>query len=200
MDNLINYFLNKDPLDSFSKWYDDAKKVEQNPEAMTLTTIDSFHKRPDARTVLFKGISSGKLTFYTNYQSMKTREMESNSEVCLLFYWHVSKRQVRIHGKVTKMEKENSAKYWNSRDRQSQLASYISEQSSPIADKDELMEKLAQATKNFEGKDVPLPDNWGGFYFEPYEFEFFVYGDYRINDRFHYTKENSEWKITRLQP
>ncbi len=200
MDNLINYYLNKDPLDSFSHWYNDAKKVEQNPEAMTLSTIDSGHSRPDSRTVLFKGLSHNNLTFYTNYQSAKARELEANNEACLLFYWHVSKRQVRIQGKVRKMEREESLRYFQSRDRQSQLASYISEQSSPIADKDALLEKLEKATQAFQGKDVPLPASWGGFYFEPYEFEFFVYGDYRINDRFLYTKHNNDWTITRLQP
>nr|BDT27712.1 pyridoxamine 5'-phosphate oxidase [Bacteriovorax sp. HI3] len=200
MDNLINYYLNKDPLESFSSWYNDAKKVEQNPEAMTLSTVDTFHGRPDSRTVLFKGLSEGKLTFYTNYKSTKGRELEVNNEACLLFYWHVSKRQVRIQGTVKKMDEASSRRYFQSRDRQSQLASYISEQSSPIADKDALMKKLEEATKAFDGKDIPLPATWGGFYFEPYEFEFFVYGDYRINDRFLFTKQNNDWMITRLQP
>ena len=200
MDNLINYSLNKDPLDSFFNWYNDAKKVEQNPEAMTLSTVDSTLKRPDSRTVLFKGISENRLTFYTNYTSKKARELELNNEASLLFYWHVSKRQVRIQGIVKKMEEENSRKYFSSRDRQSQLASYISEQSSPIADKEALLKKLDLATQNFQGKDIPLPASWGGYYFEPYEFEFFVYGDYRINDRFLFTKNNNDWMITRLQP
>lgn len=200
MDNLINYFLNKDPLESFIHWYNDAKKVEQNPEAMTLSTIDSLHSRPDARTVLFKGVKEGRLTFYTNYNSNKARELQANNEACLLFYWHVSKRQVRIQGRVHKMEQEKSKEYFSSRDRQSQLASYISDQSSPIEDKEALLKKLNEAQKTFEEKEVPHPAHWGGFYFEPYEFEFFVYGEYRINDRFLYTKKNNDWTVIRLQP
>lgn len=200
MDDLIKYSLKNDPLDSFIAWYDDATKVEQNPEAMTLSTIDLKNNRPDSRTVLFKGIKDGCCTFYTNYMSHKAIELEENPEACLLFYWHASKRQVRIQGRVRKMSEADSAKYFQSRDRQSQLASMISQQSSPIADKDLLMKKLEEATLKFEGTTIPYPKNWGGYLFEPYEFEFFVYGDYRINDRFLFKKQNNDWSVTRLQP
>lgn len=200
MDNLLNYLLSPDPQTSFLEWYADARKVEQNPEAMTLSTVDLKHNRPDSRTVLFKGVMGDKLTFYTNYLSQKAREMGENNEACLLFYWHVSKRQVRIQGKVRKMDAAESDQYFNSRDRQSQLASYISEQSSPIEDKAALLKKLEAADKKYQNEKVPRPDNWGGFLFEPYEFEFFVYGDFRINDRFLYKKSHNEWIITRLQP
>lgn len=200
MDNLTDYSLNKDPVASFLSWYEDAKKVEQNPEAMTLSTVDELKKRPDSRTVLFKGMSADKLTFYTNYKSSKARELEANNEASLLFYWHVSKRQVKIHGRVSKMSEADSRLYFSSRDRVSQLASYISDQSSPINDKAALLKKLEEARIKFDGKEIPLPAQWGGFLFEPYEFEFFVYGDYRINDRFLYKLTDTNWSITRLQP
>ena len=201
MDDLINYSINKDPVDSFLKWFESALRVEQNAEAMTLSTIDSKLNRPDSRTVLYKGTKSGNLAFYTNYLSNKARELEVNNEASLLFYWHVSRKQVRIQGKVKKMSFEDSSEYFNSRDRQSQLASLISQQSSPIADKTALLAKLEEAKKKYEGAPIPCPPNWGGFLFEPYEFEFFIYGEYRINDRFLYKKEeNGKWGITRLQP
>lgn len=200
MDNLLKYSLTKDPLNSFMNWYADAKNSEQNPEAMTLSTIDSIKNRPDSRTVLFKGIKGSALSFYTNYESNKARELAANNEACLLFYWHVSKRQVRIQGKVTKMNIDDSELYFKSRDRQSQLASFISSQSSPISDKDALLKKLEEADKKFADSPVPYPANWGGYLFEPYEFEFFVYGDYRINDRFLFLQQASDWTVTRLQP
>lgn len=200
MDILANYYLSQDPVASFGQWYTDAQSVEQNPEAMTLSTVNLKLNRPDSRTVLFKGTQDGNLTFYTNYHSSKARELEENNEASLLFYWHVSKRQVRIQGKVKKMDSENSEAYFRSRDRQSQIASYISEQSSPIEDKAALLKKMEDAEKKYLGQDIPRPPNWGGFIFEPYEFEFFVYGDFRINDRFLYKKSHNEWTITRLQP
>lgn len=200
MDNLLKYSLTKDPLNSFMNWYADAKNNEQNPEAMTLSTIDSTKNRPDSRTVLFKGLKDTSLKFYTNYESNKARELAVNNEACLLFYWHVSKRQVRIQGRVTKMNPVDSETYFKSRDRQSQLASFISSQSSPISDKDALLSKLEEAEKKFANSPVPYPANWGGYLFEPYEFEFFVYGDYRINDRFLFQKQQATWTVTRLQP
>ena len=200
MDDLNKYSLSKEPLESFINWYEAAKTIEQNPEAMTLSTIDLKNNRPDSRTVLFKGLKEGCCTFYTNYLSNKGRELEHNNEACLLFYWHASGKQVRIQGRVRKMTKLDSKTYFHSRDRQSQLASLVSEQSSPITNKDALMTKLADATNKYNGLEIPYPDNWGGFLLEPYEFEFFVYGDYRINDRFLFKKQNSNWSVTRLQP
>ena len=191
MDDLNKYSLSIEPLESFINWYEAAKAIEQNPEAMTLSTIDLKNNRPDSRTVLFKGLKEGCCTFYTNYLSNKGRELEQNNEACLLFYWHASGKQVRIQGRVRKMTKLDSKTYFHSRDRQSQLASLVSEQSSPI---------LADATNKYNGLEIPYPDNWGGFLLEPYEFEFFVYGDYRINDRFLFKKQNSNWSVTRLQP
>lgn len=200
MDNLSKYSLTDNPLESFSSWYESAVQVEQNAEAMTLSTIDLKNNRPDSRTVLFKGIKDNCCTFYTNYLSNKARELEDNNEACLLFYWHASKKQVRIQGRVRKMTELDSKSYFHSRDRQSQLASMISEQSSPIQDKDALMTRLREATKMYDGVEIPYPENWGGYLFEPYEFEFFLYGDYRINDRFLFKKQNNVWSMTRLQP
>ena len=200
MENLNSYSLNSDPLISFTHWYKEASLVEQNPDAMTLSTLASSNNRPDSRTVLYKGMNNQCLTFYTNYSSNKGIELEGNNEACLLFYWHVSKRQVRIHGRVRKMDSIESDKYHQSRDRQSQLASYISMQSSPINDKNALLTKLEEASQKFSGIEIPRPVNWGGYLIEPYEFEFFVYGDFRINDRFLFTKTIDGWKTIRLQP
>lgn len=202
MDNLLNYSLESNPLESFKKWYSSAQTCEQNPEAMSLATYDSVKNRPSIRTVLFKGFDEqNRLTFYTNYLSPKSMELENNPEACLVFYWHLSKKQVRIHGRVKKMAESASQKYFHSRDRESQLASYISHQSSPIENKDKLLEKLNLAKEQFKNKEIPLPAHWGGFVFEAYEFEFFLYGEHRLNDRFLYTINNQQtWNITRLQP
>lgn len=201
MDNLSDYSLGKDPVESFSQWFAAAKKVEQNPEAMTLASFDKKANRPSARTLLFKGLSSNKsIIFYTNYESSKAHDFEDNNEACMVFYWHVTKKQVRIQGRVKKMEKSESEKYFHSRDRDSQLASYISHQSSPIEDKATLLGKLTEAQEKFKNTEIPLPDHWGGFLFEAYEFEFFLYGEHRLNDRFLFKKKDNSWDITRLQP
>lgn len=200
MDNLNDYFLTSKPIESFSKWFLEAKKIEQNPEAMTLATVSKDEKRAEARTLLFKGFKGEALVFYTNYLSQKGRELEINKNACLLFYWYLSKRQVKIQGSVEKMSDLDSDLYFKSRDRESQIASFVSEQSAPISDKKTLLEKVDKANIFFQGKDIPRPKNWGGYIFTPYEFEFFVYGEHRINDRFFYKKSDNDWVVTRLQP
>lgn len=203
MEKLEQFDLTNDPIESFYKWYLDAAKCEQNAEAMTLATV-SNSGRPDARVLLFKGMKERALTFYTNYGSPKGHDLEVHPEGCIVFYWHNSKRQVRLHGHVKKMSHEDSNRYFQSRDRDSQLASYISEQSSPIADKQALLDKLEKARKQFANKEVPTPEHWGGYFFEPYEIEFFVYGDYRLNDRFLFKLDQSKamngWSYSRIQP
>ncbi|MGZ3787408.1 MAG: pyridoxamine 5'-phosphate oxidase [Bacteriovorax sp.] len=200
MDNLLNYSLAKNPLDSFAKWFEEAEKVEQNAAAMSVATYDHEHNRPMSRYILCKGIKDGKIVFYTNYLSSKSKDLNHNPEVALNFYWHESKKQVRIQGKVAKMSALDSEKYFHSRDRDSQIASSISTQSAPIADKAELIKKFESAKKQFDNIEVPLPENWGGYLVDPYEFEFFLYGENRLNDRFLYVLKNGQWDITRLQP
>lgn len=200
MDNLQNYSLLQNPLQAFNNWYEEALKVEQNAQAMSVATYDHLHNRPTSRFLLFKGIQNEKILFYTNYLSPKSKDLDHNAEIALNFYWHLSKKQVRIQGRAIKMSVEDSRTYFHSRDRDSQIASYISSQSAPIEDKEALKVKFETAKKEFEGKEIPLPENWGGYLVAPYEFEFFLYGESRLNDRFLYELKNGKWEVARLQP
>lgn len=200
MDDLLNYSLKDDPLTSFLDWYKKASIVEQNAQAMAVSTYDQEKNRPNTRYLLYKGVMANKIVFYTNYLSPKAKELGNNPEIALAFYWHVSKKQVRIHGLVTKLGYEESARYFHSRDRESQIASYLSHQSEVISDKDSLLKKYQETSELFAGKAIPLPSNWGGYLVEPYEYEFFLYGENRLNDRFHYQLKNQQWEVKRLQP
>jgi len=200
MDDLLNYSLKLDPLISFQDWYEEAMLVEQNAQAMAVSTYDQELNRPSSRYLLFKGIKDKKIIFYTNYLSPKGVELNDNPEIALTFYWHISKKQVRIHGKVSKMSRAESAIYFQSRDRDSQIASYLSKQSKIIEDKEALLLKFNKTRELFAGKPIPLPETWGGYLVEPYEYEFFLYGENRLNDRFLYKINNKKWEVKRLQP
>ncbi len=200
MDNLLNYSLIENPQQSFNNWFDEALKVEQNASAMSVATYDHEHNRPTNRFILFKGFKDQKIIFFTNYLSPKSHDLDHNAEVALNFYWHVSQKQVRIQGRVTKMSAEESTAYFHSRDRDSQIASYISTQSAPIKDKAALLERFEKAKKDFNGLNIPCPENWGGYLVDPYEYEFFLYGENRLNDRFLYKLKNGKWGVERLQP
>ncbi|MDO9181433.1 MAG: pyridoxamine 5'-phosphate oxidase [Bacteriovorax sp.] len=200
MDDLFSYTLNQNPLKSFLDWFEEANKLEQNAPAMSVSTYDQDLNRPNIRYLLYKGIKENKILFYSNYLSPKAKDLNNNPEIALGFYWHLSKKQVRIHGRVTKMTKEDSESYFQSRDRDSQIASYLSMQSEPIQDKNTLLLKFKTAEELFAGKPIPLPLHWGGYLVEPYEYEFFLYGENRLNDRFLYQLKNQNWEVSRLQP
>jgi pyridoxamine 5'-phosphate oxidase len=73
-----------------------------------------------------------------------------------------------------------------------------SEQSKIISGRNILDEKFSELTKKYEGKIIPLPDNWGGYRIIPERIEFWQGRKNRLHDRILYTKENEEWKTERL--
>lgn len=200
MEDLSSFGLKDNPRLSFLDWYEIALLKEENAQAMSVATYDEVKKRPSNRILLFKGFQNQSMIFYTNYLSSKSLDLEKNPEVALAFYWHVSGKQVRIQGRVNKMGQRESAHYFHSRDRDSQIASYVSLQSSPILDKKSLLTQFTEAKKHFEGQEIPHPNHWGGFLVDPYEYEFFLYGENRLNDRLLYTQNNEKWEVTRLAP
>lgn len=199
MENLKEYDLENNPLTSFENWFAKACELEKDPYAMTLATSSS-DGTPAARTVLYKGLKDSQFFFVTNYNSRKAKDIESNPKVALCFYWQHFGRQVVVKGLVKKLAATESKAYFESRPFESQVASYISHQSSPISSREELEKLYNEKLIEFKDSGVPYPENWGGYLVEPSEIEFFLYGKFRLNDRFLFKKEGSGWSITRLQP
>jgi pyridoxamine 5'-phosphate oxidase len=200
MSDYKNYLSSSDPLESFKAWYHDALECEENAGAFTLSTI-GLDGTPNARTLLLKDVLDEGLLFFTNYDSLKGDEVSKNDNVAMTFYWHNSGKQVRLKGRVKKCDVETSREYFISRGFESQVASYISKQSKPIADREQLVAEYEQAKNKFEKERVvPYPENWGGYIVEPVEVTFFIYGEHRLNDRFKFSLENGQWKDLRLYP
>lgn len=193
--------LAKDALVQFSKWFRQAaaRKLPM-PNAMTLATATRKGK-PLARVVLLKGLDSRGLVFYTNYRSPKARELRENPQACAVFYWAELERQVCISGRVRKISRRESERYFHSRPRNSQIAAWASNpQSGKIASRGALEKKFEFFRKKFENRPVPLPPYWGGYRVRPGRFEFWQGRGSRLNDRFLYEKQKGKWKITRLLP
>ena len=188
------------PFDQFQEWFELATQVQaQHPEAMTLAT-STPEGQPRARIVLFKGISSNRFIFFTNYTSKKGHELEQNPMAALLFHWLPLSRQVRIEGRVEKLSDHESDLYWDGRPRESQIGAYASEQSSVLSSREELEGLYFKYQKQFEGKKIPRPPHWGGFGLKPESFEFWIEGAHRLHDRFLYTKTSDSWRYVRLAP
>lgn len=187
--------LPKDPKDLLKSWMDEAIKSQcVDPTSFVLATC---HDWPDARVVLLKDITDTGITFFTNYDSTKARDMALNPKVAACFYWRELSRQVRIKGKASKISHQISQQYFDSRPRLSQVAAIISPQSKTIPSRAWLEDKF----KDMEDKTLACPDNWGGYVIEPISYEFFQGRDNRLHDRFHAQQDdNNIWKWARLAP
>jgi pyridoxamine 5'-phosphate oxidase len=189
-----------DPLELFREWFDAAREAgAQFPETMTLATATA-DGAPSARMVLLKGADEDGFVFFTGYGSRKAEELAANPRAALVFYWQPLGRQVRVEGPVERVSKEESAEYFATRPRGSQLAAWTSRQSRPLGDRAELERRYADVEREHEGREVPLPPHWGGFRLRPDAIEFWEHRDNRLHDRFRYTRAREGWAAARLWP
>ena len=184
----------------FRRWLGDAVDAPlHEPNAMVVSTV-SASGQPTARMVLLKAVDERGFVFYTNYGSRKAAEISANPRASLLFPWHDLQRQVRVDGVAEKVSREESAAYFASRPRESQLGAWASPQSSDVASREELDTLLAQAEERFAGQDVPLPDDWGGFRVVPESVELWQGRKGRMHDRLVYRRTGAGWVTARLAP
>jgi pyridoxamine 5'-phosphate oxidase len=190
-----------DPIALLERWYAEARAADvPQAEAMTLATATP-DGRPSARIVLLKGIDARGLTFFTNEQSRKGRELTANPWAALVLLWAALERQVRATGAVVRLSREESDAYFATRPRGSQLAAWASEQSRPLARRSDLDARWAALEARHAEQSVPRPPHWGGFRVEPDAIEFWQGRADRLHDRFAYTRvADGGWERTRLQP
>lgn len=192
-----------DPMRLFRLWFDAACEARMpEPNAMWLTTVDDATTQPSSRVVLLKGFDGEGFRFYTNYTSRKARELATNPRCQLSFLWLPMERQVRIEGHATRLPSEESAAYFSSRPRGSQIGAWASRQSTVIPSAADLAERERRLIARFEGADVPMPDFWGGFIVRPTRFEFWQGRTSRLHDRITFRQDESlgEWACERLSP
>ncbi len=190
-----------EPYALFQDWFEDAVRSRVlDPNAMTLGTLGK-NSRPSLRTVLLKDFDLTGFVFFTNYESLKGREISRRGSACLLFYWPTLVRQVRIDGKVQKVSAVESDEYFGSRPRGSQLSAWASRQSTPVPGRITLETRMADFEKKFKGRPVPRPPYWGGYRLVPDRFEFWNGRPNRLHDRLCYTRRSSgRWFRERLSP
>ena len=196
--------LDPNPFGQFRDWFDEARETEEvvEPNAMALATADP-DGQPNQRTVLLKAHDDRGFVFFTNYESTKSKEIESNPQVSMLFMWLALERQLKIKGRAERLSRAESVKYFLSRPIGSRLGAWVSDQSTVISGRSLLRAKLDEVKRKFANGEVPCPDFWGGYRIVPSRFEFWQGGRDRLHDRFEYVpaEENKDkWDIHRLAP
>ena len=198
--HLLESEVNADPFKQFELWLGQAVESKVSEvQAMTLCTV-SPEGKPASRIVYLREFENGKIWFYGNYNSRKAKNMESNPNISLSFFWPDLERQIRIEGTVVKCDSSYSDNYFNNRPRESKIGSWSSNQSSLLKSRKELDDLVLEYTKKFEGQEVPRPEFWGGWMLTPTYYEFWQGRKSRLHDRIIYTLENNNWKIERLAP
>lgn len=186
------------PFALFGEWLETAKGTELEPNAMVVSTV-SESGIPSARVVYLKELSQQAFVFYTNYESRKGHDIEAHHTIHLHFFWPKSERQVSITGKASKVDEAISDAYFATRPRSSQLGAWASQQSEPLADRNELMDRIEVLEQRFPDV-VPRPHFWGGYKVEPQEIEFWQGRPSRLHDRIVFRLENDSWTVFRRNP
>lgn len=191
------------PMRLFERWLEEAVAAGlHEPNAMIVATVDA-DGAPSVRTVLLKGLDvegGGSFSFFTNLASRKGRALAADPRVALLFPWHDLERQVRVEGVAELLPRAEVLSYFAERPRGSQLGAHASQQSEPIVDRAALEASYARIEREFEGREVPPPDHWGGFVVRPTLLEFWHGRPSRLHDRIVYRRTGSDWRVERLQP
>jgi pyridoxamine 5'-phosphate oxidase len=194
-------FAGDDPFALARSWLAEAETKEPNDaNAVALATVDA-EGLPNVRMVLLKDIEDEAFVFYTNYGSAKAQEIESAGMAAFVMHWKSLRRQIRVRGTVVREEGGKADDYFASRSLRSRLGAWASKQSQPLASRGELMKKVALVNAQ-KGVSPPRPPFWGGYRISPVEIEFWADGDFRLHDRFRWTREapGAPWTVTRLNP
>lgn len=193
--------LDDDPIAVFQDWLAQAKATPlQLPEAMALATVDG-NGNPAVRFVLCRSVDDRGITFFTNYESAKARDLAQTPRASVAFHWEPLERQVRIGGAAERTSADETDAYFRRRARGSQISAWASPQSQPVADRAELDRRWDDVDARFHGTDeIPSPPHWGGFRILWETIEFWQGRPNRFHDRVRYDLIDGRWRCQRLAP
>lgn len=188
-----------DPVAVFREWLREAEETEPNDANAAALATATRNGTPSVRMVLVKQVDARGFCFYTNAESRKGRELESNPRAALCFHWKSLRRQVRVEGPVVELPATDADDYFHSRARESQLGSAVSRQSRVLESREVLERMVTEFAAEHPGE-VPRPALWKGYAVLPERVELWVSGEHRLHDRFLFVREGGAWVKNRLFP
>ena len=189
------------PIVLFKKWFAVARKSEVNDSNASSLATSSSDGIPSVRMVLLKDISDKGFVFYTNFNSKKGNDLNNNPNASMCFYWKSIRRQIRVSGKISVVDKKEADEYFSSRDYGSKISAWASSQSKVMNNRNEFLNKIKEFEKKFPDKNnVPRPPYWSGWRIIPNEIEFWLEAKDRSHERLNYKKENNKWIREILYP
>jgi pyridoxamine 5'-phosphate oxidase len=194
-------FAGEDPFALARTWLSEAEQHEPNdPNAIALATVDA-DGLPNVRMVLLKEIEKDAFVFYTNYGSKKGQEIAASGKAAFVLHWKSLRRQIRVRGLTEREEGPQADEYYASRSLKSRLGAWASQQSQPLTSREHLMAEAAKVGVT-KGPNPPRPPFWGGIRIRPVEIEFWADGNFRLHDRFRWSRNSPEnpWVTQRLYP
>lgn len=197
---MTHLFNQSDPFALFKIWYEQAEKQEPcDPMAMSLATVNAAGQ-PSVRIVLMRQYDAEGFSFFTNYLSRKGMDLSVNVKAAINFYWKSSNRQVRAEGDIVKLPASESDEYFASRNAESQLGAWASQQSQDLESPQLLRDRLQQYRREFSGKTTPRPPHWGGYKLIVNQIEFWQGQDHRLHDRELFIRAGKGWTSRILYP
>ncbi len=193
--------MTPNPVDLFLEWYKTATQNSplNHPKAVCVSTVNASGE-PEARFVALKEVSGAGFVFCTAFDSPKGLELADNPNVALTFWWDHIERQVRVSGTAARISDEEADRYFQGRRKDAQLTSLVSEQSQPLEQLERLEKRLQEVEAQFEGQEVPRPENWGGYCVKPKRLEFLKFKADRLHERMLFTYDVNGWIKQLLQP
>ena len=190
----------QEALDRFDALFKRAATRGLNePAAVTVATVDPAG-RPSARVVLLKGYDASGFVFYTNTLSRKGRDLAGNPRAAMCFFWDPLMEQVRVEGEVCAVTGAEADAYWNGRHPGSRIGAWASEQSEPLESREALEARAAAFAERFGDGPIPRPPHWSGYRVVPDRIEFWRSLPNRLHERTCYRLEDSEWRLSLLNP
>jgi pyridoxamine 5'-phosphate oxidase len=188
-----------DPIEQLRLWYAEAEAAIANADVVALATSGA-DAVPSVRMVNFKGWRGDCLSFFTNYESRKGRELTANPHATLLFYWATLKRQVQVEGDCQRMATTDSQEYFATRDREVQLSTLMSQQSREVESFEYMEQRVDELREEYRGREIPCPTYWGGMLLYPRRIEFRVGREHRRHYRWEFVRSGQVWVERKLYP